>query len=74
MQGMMKRARIASDLHLPGADGGAAVRIPAGQCWVLERPAWVLLMWQTPGGPGQAEVPVRDYLQQLSAGVIHAPA
>jgi hypothetical protein len=70
MSTMMKRGRIASDFQLTGAEG-TTVSVPAGQCWVVERPAWVLLMWQTPSGPGRAEVPERDYAQQLQLGVIH---
>jgi hypothetical protein len=72
---MMKRARIASSLRLRTAQGDAHQVVPPGECWVLERPAWILLMWRAPTGPEQLEIPLRDYTHHLSRGDIslHAP-
>lgn len=73
MSTMMKRGRIAKLLHLGSADDGA-VPVPPGECWVIERPSWVLLMWQAPTGPRQLEVPLRDYMHHLTRGDIHLAA
>jgi hypothetical protein len=69
MQAMMKRGRIAQPLRLRAAQGDGHV-VPPGECWVLERSAWVLLMWRAPSGPTQLELPLRDYAHHLSLGDI----
>ncbi|MET0335333.1 MAG: hypothetical protein ABW190_13755 [Rhizobacter sp.] len=48
--------------------------MPPGECWVLERPSWVLLMWRSASGPTQMEVPLRDYTHHISLGDISLSA
>lgn len=69
MLAMMKRGRIANPIQVQAPLGGSQ-EIPQGECWVLERPSWVLLMWRSASGPEQLEVPERDYAQHLGRGAI----
>ena len=70
MSTMMKQARAANALQFSSTEGDTIV-VPAGRLWVLERPSWVLLMWQSSSGSRQAEIAVRDYSRQVSLGHIH---
>lgn len=74
MSAMMKRGRIASSLRLNDAQGDSLHVVPSGECWVLERPSWVLLMWRSPAGPKQVELPLREYARHLSLGDISLSA
>ena len=66
---MLKRVIVEKAVHAMG-EAGASIQVPAGKCWVMERPSWSSLIWSEGGARRAADLPARAYDVLQSQGVI----